>query len=203
MLGIVGTEGLESAIRKYLDTDMIVKRLTAAKKHMDVMTGSIVKAIGAGTPLQTVSVEGSSEACSIFISKHDQNMTIFASWHAGIDVDGRWRQSHVLLGVEAQDSMGVPLLDTIKWVNGLAFFKQYEQTPVIFKWPLIWVENVYRKSVRSESRSKACAPSRSCKLQQSMSDCGDNLKCSHSPHTPLYFLFFLRISTTLLTYDSG
>jgi hypothetical protein len=50
----------------------------------------------------------------------------------------------VLLGVEAQDSMGVPLLDTIKWVNGLAFFKRYEQIPVIFEWPRIWVENFYR-----------------------------------------------------------
>jgi hypothetical protein len=114
MLGIAGAEGLESAIRKYLDTDMIVKRLTSTKKHMDIMAGSMVEAMGAGTPLQTVGVEGLSESCGVFIDKYDQNMTISTSWHAGIDVDGRWRQSHVSLGVEVQDRMGMPLLDTVK-----------------------------------------------------------------------------------------
>jgi hypothetical protein len=53
MLGVSGAEGLASAIRKYLKTDMIFKKLTAAKKHMDIMAGSIVEAMGAGTPLQT------------------------------------------------------------------------------------------------------------------------------------------------------
>jgi hypothetical protein len=75
---------------------------------------------------------------------------------AGIDVDGKWRQSHVSRGVEVQDSMGTPLLDTVKWVDGLAFFRQCEQTPVIFEWPRIWVEKAYRQSVKHEPRSKAC-----------------------------------------------
>jgi hypothetical protein len=114
MLGVSGAEGLASAIRKYLKTDMIFKKLTAAKKHMDIMAGSIVQAMGAGTPLQTAGAKGSREACGIFIGKYDQNMTIFTSWHAGIDVDGRWRQCHVSLGVEIQESMGTPLLDTVK-----------------------------------------------------------------------------------------
>jgi hypothetical protein len=65
MLGVSGAEGLASAIRKYLKTDMIFKKLTAAKKHMDIMAGSIVQAMG------------SREACGIFIGKYDQNMTIF------------------------------------------------------------------------------------------------------------------------------
>jgi hypothetical protein len=135
---------------------MIFKKLTAAKKHMDIMAVSIVEAIGAGAPLQTAGAKGSREACGVFNGKYDQNMTIFTSWHAGMDVDGRWRQSHVSLGVEVKDSMGTPLLDTVKWVNGLAFFKQCEQPPVIFKWPRLWAAKAYRQSVRHESRSKAC-----------------------------------------------
>jgi hypothetical protein len=145
MLDISGAGSLASAIRKYLETDLIFKKkLTAAKKHMDMMAGSIVEAIGTGIPLQTAGAKGSSEACGIFIGKHDQNMTVFTSWHAGIDIDGRWRQNHVSLGVKVQNSTGTPLLDTVKWVNGLAFFKQCEQSPVIFEWPRIWVERTYR-----------------------------------------------------------
>jgi hypothetical protein len=77
MLGVSGAEGLASAIRKYLKTDMISKKLTATKKHMYIMAGSIVQAMGAGTPLQTAGAKGSRKACGIFIGKHDQNMTIF------------------------------------------------------------------------------------------------------------------------------
>jgi hypothetical protein len=77
MLGVSGAEGLASAIQKYLKTDMIFEKLTAAKKHMDIMAGSIVQAMGAGTPLQTAGAKGSREACGIFIGKYDQNMTIF------------------------------------------------------------------------------------------------------------------------------
>ena len=123
---------------------MIFKSVTAAKKHMDIMAGSIVEAMEAGTPLQIAGADGSSEDCGIFVGKHNQNMKIFTSWHAGVDLDGRWRQSHVSLGVEVQNNTGTPLLDTVKWVNGLAFFKQCEQTPVVFGWPRIWVEKTYR-----------------------------------------------------------
>ena len=140
MLDTSCAERLAFSIRKYLKTDMIFKNLTAAKKHMDIMAGSIVEAMDAGTPLQIAGADGSSDACGVFVGKHNQNMKIFTSWHAGIGLDGRWRQSHVSLGVEIQNSTGTPLLDTVKWVNGLAFFKQCEQTPVIFQWPRIWVE---------------------------------------------------------------
>jgi hypothetical protein len=144
MLDISGAEGLAFAIRKYLKNDLIFEKLTAAKKHMDIMAGSIVEDMEVGTPLQIASGDGSSEAYSIFVGKHNQNIKIFTSWHAGVDVDGRWRQSHVSLGVEVQNSTGTPLLNTVKWVNGLAFFKQCEQTPGIFEWPRIWVEKTYR-----------------------------------------------------------
>jgi hypothetical protein len=144
LLCISGAEGLASAIRRYLKTDMTVKKPTAAKKYMHIMAGSIVDAIGAGTPLQTAGVEDSREACGIFIGDHDQKMTIFTSWQAGIDVDGEWRQSHVSLDVEVEDSLGTPVLDTVKWVNGLAFFKRCEQTAVFFKWPRVWAEKPHQ-----------------------------------------------------------
>jgi hypothetical protein len=144
MLDMSCAERLAFLIRKYLRTDSTFKNLTAAKKHMDIMAGSIVEAMEVGTPLQIAGGDGSSEAYGIFVGKHNQNMKIFTSWHAGVDLDGRWRQSHVSLGVEVQNSAGTPLLDTVKWVNGLAFFKQCEQTPVIFEWPRIWVERTYR-----------------------------------------------------------
>jgi hypothetical protein len=143
ILGIPGAGGLTSAIRKYLEIDAVFKKLTAAKKHMDIMAGSIVEAMEAGTPLQIAGARRSSEACGIFIGKQDQNLSIFTSWHAGIDVDGRWRQSHVSLGVEIHDSMSTPLLDTIEWVNGLAFFTKGENSSVIFNWPRIWAEKTY------------------------------------------------------------
>lgn len=79
MLGIASAEGLEPAIRKYLDTDIVIKRLTAAKRHMSIIAGSIVEAMGAITLLKTVGVEGSSETCGIFAGQHDQNMTKFTS----------------------------------------------------------------------------------------------------------------------------
>ena len=142
MLDKFCAERLAFSIRKYLQTDLTFKNVTAAKKHMDIMAGSIVEAMEAGTPLQIAGADGSSGACGIFVGKHNQNMRIFTSWHAGVDVDSSWRQSHVSLGVEVQNSTGTPLLDTVKWVNGLAFFKQCEQTPVIFEWPRIWVEKI-------------------------------------------------------------
>jgi hypothetical protein len=144
LLCISGAEGLASAIRRYLKTDMTVKKPTAAKKYMDIMAGSIVEAMGAGTPLHTAGVEDSRAACAIFVGDHDQEMTIFTPWQAGIDVDGRWRQSHVLLGVEIEGSLGTPVLDTVKWVNGLAFFKRCEQTAVVFKWPRVRAVNTHQ-----------------------------------------------------------
>jgi hypothetical protein len=50
-LGISGAEVLASAIRQYLETDTVFKKLTAAKKHMHIIGGSIVEAMEAGTPL--------------------------------------------------------------------------------------------------------------------------------------------------------
>lgn len=45
-------------------------------------------------------------------------------------MDDQRCQTHVSLGVEVQDSIGTPFLDTVKWVNGL----------VSFRWPHICVK---------------------------------------------------------------
>jgi hypothetical protein len=98
--------------------------------------------------------------------------------------------------------MNVPLLDIVKWANGLVLFKRCEKTSVIFKWPRVWAENNYRQSVKHVSTSEACSSLRLYMPQPLMSDWPDGMKCSHSPHAPLYFLTFLKTSTTLLTYHS-
>ena len=89
MLETLCAERLAFAIQKYLKTDLIIKNLTAAKKHIDIMARSIVEAMEAGTLLQIVGADGSGENCGIFVGKHNQSMKIFTSWHAGVDLDGR------------------------------------------------------------------------------------------------------------------
>jgi hypothetical protein len=131
---------LAAEIERYLADDIIRKKPTAAKRHMDIMAESVVEAIRTSVPLQTTGTRSSGNSCGVFVGVQDSSMGMFTSWHAGIDVDGRWRESHVSLGVEILD-MGIPpLLATVTWVNGLVFFKESEQTAMIFKWPRVWIE---------------------------------------------------------------
>lgn len=136
-----GCETLAAEIQNYLEVDTNPGKPTAAKRHMDIMAETVVEAIRTGTTLQVVGSRSSSKACGIFVGIQDPSVRIFTSWHAGIDVDNRQRESHVSLGVEVQDSVATPLLDTVKWVNGLVFFKQCHRTSVIFRWPRVWAEN--------------------------------------------------------------
>lgn len=71
MLDTLCAGRLEFSLRKYLKTDLIFKNLTVAKKHLDIMAGSIVEAMEAGTPLQIAGADGSSEACGIFVGRHN------------------------------------------------------------------------------------------------------------------------------------
>jgi hypothetical protein len=57
---------------------------------MVIMRGSIVEAMRTGKPLQIAGMQGSEEACGIFVGKHDPSMGISTSWRADIDVDDRW-----------------------------------------------------------------------------------------------------------------
>ena len=135
-----GCRMLAAEIERYLADDMIRKKPTAAKKHMDIMAESVVEAIRTGVPLQAAGTWSSGDSCGVFVGVQDSSMGMFTSWHAGIDVDGRWRESHVSLGVEVLDMETTPLLATVTWVNGLVFFKQSEQTAMMFKWPSVWTE---------------------------------------------------------------
>jgi hypothetical protein len=49
-----------------------------------------VEAMRTGKPLQIAGMQGSEEACGIFVGKHDPSMGISTSWRADIDVDDRW-----------------------------------------------------------------------------------------------------------------
>lgn len=136
-----GCEILAAEIQNYLELDTNPVEPSPAKRHMDIMAETVVEAIRTGTALRAVGSRSSSKACGVFVGIQDPSMGIFTSWHAGIGVDNRQRESHVSLGVEVQDSMGTPMLDTIKWVNGLVFFKQCERISVIFRWPHVWADN--------------------------------------------------------------
>ena len=131
---------LAAKIERYLVDDMIRKEPTAAKRHMDIMAESVVEAIRTDVPLQTAGARSSGSSCGVFVGVQDSSMGMFTSWHAGVDVDGRWRESHVSLGVEVLNIEVTPLLAAVTWVNGLVFFKQSEQTALMFKWPRVWTE---------------------------------------------------------------
>ena len=131
---------LAAEIERYLVDDMTPKKPTAAKRHMDIMAESVVEAIRTGIPLQTTETRSLGNSCGVFVGVQDSSMGMFTSWHAGTDADGRWRESHVSLGVEVLDMENPPLLATVKWVNGLVFSKQSEQKAMLFKWPSVWTE---------------------------------------------------------------
>ena len=129
---------LAAEVEKYLVDDMARKKPTAAKRHMDIMAKSVVEAIRTGVPLQTTETRSSGNSCGVFVGVQDSSMGMFTSWHAGIDADGRWRESHVSLGVEVLEIRATPLLATMTWVNGLVFFKQSDQMAMMFNWPSVW-----------------------------------------------------------------
>jgi hypothetical protein len=89
MMSTSGDKGLAAAIRRYLEADVTFQKLTAAKKHMVIMGGSIVEAMRTGKLLQVAGTQGSGEACGIFVGKHDPNVGIFTSRRADIDIDDR------------------------------------------------------------------------------------------------------------------
>jgi hypothetical protein len=89
MLSTSGDEGLAAAIRRYLEADVTFQKLTAAKKHVVIMGGSIVEATRTGKALQIAGTQGSGEACGIFVGRHDPNMGILTSRRADIDADDR------------------------------------------------------------------------------------------------------------------
>ncbi|GIZ48177.1 hypothetical protein CKM354_001125000 [Cercospora kikuchii] len=130
---------LAGRIEHYLEQDMLDADPSPVKQHMDLMAESVVEAIRVGKPLQVVSMHEDALPCSLFTGLMKPATGVFASWYAGFGGDGRHRQSQVSLGVEVEDTIAGPRLTTVQWVNGLVFFKQNEQTTVIFRWPQKWL----------------------------------------------------------------
>jgi hypothetical protein len=134
-------EGLLAArLERYLETDMTHRKLSPAKRYMNKMAKLVAEAMRTGTPLRIAFSQRLGKACGVFVDLQSSCTEIFTFWHSGIDVDGRWRESHVSLAVRVQDDEGLPLLDTIKWVNGLFFLERYDKTKVIFRWPRVRTE---------------------------------------------------------------
>jgi hypothetical protein len=141
VLWMSGEEFLAARLERYLEADMADRELSPAKRYMNIMARSVVEAMRTGAPLGVASARNSRKACGVFVDIQRSSTEIFTSWHSGIDVDGRWRESHVSLAVRIQDNEGLPLLDAVKWVNGLFFFGPYDKTKVVFRWPHVWTEN--------------------------------------------------------------
>jgi hypothetical protein len=140
VLRMSGEGFLTIRLERYLETDMTHRKLSPARRYMNKMAKLVVEAMRTGTPLRIGFSQRSRKACSVFVDIQSSCTEIFTSWHSGIDVDGRWRENHVSLAVRIQSDEGLPLLDTVKWVNGLSFFERYDKTKVVFRWPHVWME---------------------------------------------------------------
>jgi hypothetical protein len=140
VLRMSGEGSLAARLERYLETDLTLRKLSPAKRYMNKIAKLVVNAMRTGTPLRIAFSQTSRKACGVFLDLQSSCTEIFTSWHSGIDVDGRWRETHVSLAVRIQGGGGLPLLDTVKWVNGLFFFGRYDKTKVIFRWPHEWTE---------------------------------------------------------------
>jgi hypothetical protein len=140
VLRMSGEVFLAARLERYLETDMTYRKLSPAKRYMNRMAKLVEEAMRTGTPLRIAFSRRSRKACGVFLNIQSSCTEIFTSWHSGIDVDGRWRESHVSLAVRIQGDESLPLLDTVKWVNWLFFFGRYDKMKAIFRWPHVWTE---------------------------------------------------------------
>lgn len=129
---------LRAAVTRYFGRDRNVSDPSGAMNHMDLMAETVAEAIRAGEPLYIAKSGHSADSCAFFVGLQDRRIQVFTSWHAGVCCDGRFRERHVSLGVDVRNENGVPLIKTMQWVNGLAFFKQRDKAGVIFEWPRSW-----------------------------------------------------------------
>lgn len=141
VLRISGEGLLAAKLERYLETDMTHRKLGPAKKYIDKMAKSVVNAMRTGIPLRIAFAQSPRKACGIFVGIQNSNTRIFTSWNSGVDIDGRWRESHVSIVVRIENKGCLPLLDTVEWVNGLFFFRRNNRTEVVFRWPQVWTED--------------------------------------------------------------
>lgn len=111
---------------------------TAAVSLMLTMAEELVEAIRMGKLLYIAQLVGSSEATAIFVNVGDGVTNVFTSWHSRNLSYDRVQDFYVSIAVRLHENSDDPVLRTLHWVNGLAFFKQSERIPVVFAWPLSW-----------------------------------------------------------------
>lgn len=127
------------ALGGYLDTDAHIRDCLPPKQHTDLMADVVVEAIRTGLPIYVAHMDHSATASAFFVGLNDSSLGIFTSWRAGVDDDGRHRETHVSVGVEVWEDRDGPLLETAQWVNGLTIFSQREKVSVTFGWPHAWM----------------------------------------------------------------
>ena len=114
---------------------------TAANSLMLIMAEEVVEAIRTRKRLYIARLVGSSEPTAVFVNVGDNTTNVFTSWHSRNLSYDRVQDFYVSIAVKVYEHYKNPVLQTMQWVNGLAFFKQSQKVPVVFAWPLSWMNN--------------------------------------------------------------
>ena len=131
---------LASKLRNYLTEDNADRTLlrSPSREYMDLMAEEVVEAIRMGNHLYVASTCESDQASGIFVGLRGRHARAFTSWSMQEGSNGREQMRHVSLEIQVDVEIGAPQVRTIKWANGLVFFKQRKQKQVIFSWPHTW-----------------------------------------------------------------
>jgi hypothetical protein len=130
---------LVDGLERCFDDDAKDTTLNAVRKHNRSMLGPIIDAIYKSQSLRLGYLPGTAHASGIFSGVPPNITKVFTSWRVGPGVDGKERESHVSLGVHAKLHNGKWMLETARWINGLAFAGEHEQLSVTFRWPRAWL----------------------------------------------------------------
>jgi hypothetical protein len=109
VLRISGEESLAARVERYLEADMNGKKFSPAKRYMKIMARSVVEAMHTGALLRGALTRKPGKACDVFVDKQSSSIEIFTSWHNGIDIDSRWRKSHVSLTFKSKTMNFAPV----------------------------------------------------------------------------------------------
>lgn len=133
---------LAEQLLDYLAEDAAVSRGNAAKDFKDCMAREIIGAMQSGRPITMVSnmdpqrpERPSSYSGLVVGDDHRDGRYIFTSWGRAGTFGNTSR--HVCLAVDMHGCTknGLAKLTTIKWMNGLIFFRGIQSQPVVFPWP--------------------------------------------------------------------
>ena len=134
-------KALASRLLRFVARVQDPENQTAANSLMLIMAEEVVEAIRSRKRLYIARLVGSSEATAVFVNVGDDTTNIFTSWHSRNLSYDRVQDFYVSIAVKVYEHYNNPVLRTLQWVNGLAFFKQSAKVPVVFAWPLSWMNN--------------------------------------------------------------